>query len=60
MYREVARSSTDWLMSKGMLASTATIEVVAETLEEYDVQVIVLDPVCDQMMKNKRLSLSDS
>lgn len=28
-----------------MLASAGTIEIVAETLKEYDVKAIVLDPV---------------
>ena len=43
-----------------MLASTETIEAVADTLEEYDVRAIVLDPVCDKIMENKRFSLSEN
>jgi Phosphomethylpyrimidine kinase len=40
--------NTDLLLSQGMLASAATIEIVVERLEEYDVKIIVLDPVCHQ------------
>lgn len=32
-----------------MLASAATIEVIADTLKEYDIKSIILDPVCHKV-----------
>lgn len=44
-HREDCLPEADLLISQGMLASAATIETVAETLKEYDIKTIVLDPV---------------
>ena len=35
-----------------MLASAATIEVIADTLKEYDIKSIILDPVCHEIAMN--------
>ncbi len=35
-----------------MLASAATIEVIANTLKDYDIKSIILDPVCHEVATN--------
>lgn len=43
---EESVAKADFSTSQGMLASAGTIETIAETLKEYDVKAMVLDPVC--------------
>lgn len=44
--------STQILTATGMLATAETIEMVATVLEEYNIQVTVIDPVCRPVLRN--------